>query len=202
LGAAITFATLFAAAACGSPNPAGNGGDTGKYGFAAAEQSDGKLVVWVDSTRLDAAKAYQKAHPKAQLDIVTYDGNANGSNTLKTKTQLFDRAHEGWPDVVFTTDNNTASWASQGDDAFVAPLSEGLLDKSTLDGFAPGALDVCTVDGKVYCLRNDLAQVVLWYNKTPPRPVRLHRAEDLGGVRDARREGRDRAPRVPHRHRG
>jgi multiple sugar transport system substrate-binding protein len=25
---------------------------------------------------------------------------------------------------------------------------------------------VCTVDGKVYCLRNDLAQVVLWYNKT------------------------------------
>ena len=166
MGAAITLAALFAAAACGSPNPAGNGGDTGKYGFATAEQTDGKLVVWVDSTRLDAAKAYQKAHPKARLDIVTYDGNANGSNTLKTKTQLFDRAHEGWPDVVFTTDNNTASWASQGDNAFVAPLSEGLLDKSTLDGFAPGALDVCTVDGKVYCLRNDLAQVVLWYNKT------------------------------------
>ena len=23
---------------------------------------------------------------------------------------------------------------------------------------------MCTVNGKVYCLRNDLAQVVLWYN--------------------------------------
>ncbi|MFL6119532.1 ABC transporter substrate-binding protein [Actinophytocola sp.] len=166
VGTALTVAAVLAAAACGSPNPAGAGGDTGKYGFATAAQQDGKLVVWVDSTRLDAAKAYQKAHPKAQLDIVTYDGNANGSNTLKTKVQLFDRAREGWPDVVFTTDNNTASWASQGNNAFVAPLSEGLVEKSTLDGFAKGALDVCTVDGKVYCLRNDLAQVVLWYDKT------------------------------------
>ena len=26
-------------------------------------------------------------------------------------------------------------------------------------------MNVCTVDGTVYCLRNDLAQVVLWYNK-------------------------------------
>ncbi|WP_033227384.1 extracellular solute-binding protein, partial [Streptomyces sp. NRRL F-6674] len=119
----------------------------------------------VDSTRLDAAKAYQAAHPDAALDIVTYDGNANGSNALKTKVQLFNRAGEGWPDVVFTTDNNTASWASQGDDAFVAPLDKGLIDQATLDGFAKGALDVCTVGGTVYCLRNDLAQVVLWYNK-------------------------------------
>ena len=25
---------------------------------------------------------------------------------------------------------------------------------------------MCTVNGSVYCLRNDLAQNVLWYNKT------------------------------------
>ncbi|MEV0388950.1 extracellular solute-binding protein [Nonomuraea sp. NPDC050643] len=166
---AITAAAaLLAVAACGPPNPAGPAkakGSSSPYGFDAAEQKDGKLVVWVDSTRLDAAKAYQAAHPGVQLDVVTYDGNANGSNTLKTKVQLFNRAGEGWPDVVFTTDNNTASWASQGDDAFVAPLDKGLLDDATLGGFAKGALDVCTVGGTVYCLRNDLAQVVLWYNK-------------------------------------
>jgi multiple sugar transport system substrate-binding protein len=44
-------------------------------------------------------------------------------------------------------------------------LGDGLVPKETLDGFTPGSLDPCTVDGKVYCLRNDLAQVVLWYNK-------------------------------------
>ncbi|MFI7233031.1 ABC transporter substrate-binding protein [Nonomuraea angiospora] len=167
--AVTAAAALLAVAACAPPNaptqakPTGSAGS--QYGFAPAEQKAGKLLVWVDSTRLDAAKAYQKAHPDVQLDIVTYDGNANGSNTLKTKVQLFDRAGEGWPDVVFTTDNNTASWASQGDNAFVAPLNKGLLDDATLSGFAKGALDVCTVDGTVYCLRNDLAQVVLWYNK-------------------------------------
>ncbi|MFB4282285.1 ABC transporter substrate-binding protein [Nonomuraea sp. MTCD27] len=165
-------AVLLALTACAPPSPAGTAKtDAGTpaaaspYGFAPAPQKDGKLVVWVDSTRLDAAKAYQAAHPDKQLDIVTYDGNANGSNSLKTKVQLFNRAGEGWPDVVFTTDNNTASWASQGDDAFVAPLNKGLIDQGTLSGFAKGALDVCTVDGAVYCLRNDLAQVVLWYNK-------------------------------------
>ncbi len=35
-----------------------------------------------------------------------------------------------------------------------------------LSGFAQGALDPCTVNGTVYCLRNDLAPVVLWYNAT------------------------------------
>jgi ABC-type glycerol-3-phosphate transport system substrate-binding protein len=166
--ATAAAAVLLAVAACGPPNPTASSKPTGAaspYGFTTAEQKDGKLVVWVDSTRLDAAKAYQTAHPGVPLDIVTYDGNANGSNTLKTKVQLFNRAGEGWPDVVFTTDNNTASWASQGDDAFVAPLNKGLLDDATLGGFAKGALDVCAIDGTVYCLRNDLAQVVLWYNK-------------------------------------
>ncbi|WP_232323477.1 ABC transporter substrate-binding protein [Catenuloplanes japonicus] len=155
--------------ACGQP--VGNGkttddaGANSPYGFTTAAQKDGELLVWVDSTRLDAAKAYQAAHPDAKLDIVTYDGNANGSNTLKTKVQLFDKAKAGWPDVAFTTDNNTAAWASQPSSGFTAPLNKGYLDQATLDGFAKGALDPCTVDGTVYCLRNDLAHVVLWYNK-------------------------------------
>jgi multiple sugar transport system substrate-binding protein len=33
-----------------------------------------------------------------------------------------------------------------------------------LSSFASGALNPCTVNGTVYCLRNDLAPVVLWYN--------------------------------------
>ncbi|NIY69408.1 solute-binding lipoprotein [Streptomyces malaysiensis] len=37
---------------------------------------------------------------------------------------------------------------------------QGLLSKATLDNFAEGANNVCTVDGTLYCLRNDLSQAV------------------------------------------
>src|SRR3954452_2941234 len=99
------------------------------------------------------------------MDIVTYDGDANGSNYLQTKAQLFNRTGSGWPDVVFSTQTNETSWAATSAFNFTAPLNKGLIPQSTLDNFANGAMNVCTVNGTTYCLRNDLAQVVLWYNK-------------------------------------
>lgn len=152
--ATVVLATV---SACG-----GGAGTTTKDGFAQAPQKDGAFTVWVDSTRLAAAKLYQKQHPKVQMKIVSYDGNANGSNYLQTKVQLFNRTGKGWPDVVFSSQNNEVTWAV--DAKFAAPLNKGLVPRSTLDGFAKGANDVCTVDGTVYCLRNDLSQAVLWYN--------------------------------------
>lgn len=142
----------------------GGGAAPAQNSFTPAPQTDGKLTVWVDSTRMAAAQLYQKQHPEAQLDIVSYDGDANGSNYLQTKVSLFNRTGNGWPDVVFSSQNNEVSWARQAN--FTAPLNKGLLDQSVLDGWAPGANDPCTVDGTVYCLRNDLSQTVLWYNTT------------------------------------
>ena len=75
---------------------------------------------------------------------------------------MFDRTGSGWPDVVFSAEQNETTWAVTA--GFAAPLNEGLIPSSTLGNFATGSLNVCTVNGKVYCLRNDLAQVVLWYN--------------------------------------
>ncbi len=40
-----------------------------------ASTSAGTLTVWGDSTRVPAARAYQKAHPGVKLNIVTYDGD-------------------------------------------------------------------------------------------------------------------------------
>ena len=153
-------------AACGSSSDDSSGAQTGPYGFAA-EKQDAKapITVWVDSTRLAAAEAFQKANPDTKIKIENYDGNANGSNTFKTKMALYDKAGSGWPDVVFTTDNNSASWGSADGTGSLAPLNKGLVPQATLDGFAKGAMDVCTIDGTVYCLRNDLAQNVLWYNQ-------------------------------------
>ncbi|MEW9534605.1 ABC transporter substrate-binding protein [Microbispora sp. NPDC049125] len=163
VGAAAIALTL---AGCGG----GGGSSVGSYGFPQVTQDDkAPLTVWVDADRVSATDAFKKANPGVKINVVTYDGSANGSNSFRTKMQLFDRAGSGWPDVVFSSQNNDASWASQksnGKQAFAAVLNTGLVPKATLDSFTQGSLAPCTVEGKVYCLRNDLAQVVLWYNKT------------------------------------
>jgi ABC-type glycerol-3-phosphate transport system substrate-binding protein len=154
-------------AACGNK---GGSSSSGAFGFPQVKQDDtAAITVWVDADRSTAVDAFKKANPDVKLNVVTYDGSANGSNSFRTKMQLFDRSGSGWPDVVFSSQNNDAAWASQksnGKQAFAAVLNQGLVPKATLDGFTSGSLNPCTVDGKVYCLRNDLAQVVLWYNKT------------------------------------
>ena len=152
-------------AACGNGSSSGSGSASGagaKDGFTQAAQTSGPLTVWVDSTRVPAAQAYQKAYPNVKLNIVTYDGDANGSNTLQTKVSLYDRTGSGWPDVVFSAENNEIAWAQPA--GFTAPLNKGLIPDSVLSNFSSGALAPCTVDGTVYCLRNDLAPTMLWYN--------------------------------------
>jgi ABC-type glycerol-3-phosphate transport system substrate-binding protein len=159
----VAVATLLAACTGGS------GSTSSSFGFTEAKQSNGAITVWVDATRVPAAKAFEAAYPKDKIKIVTYDGAANGTNSFQTKMNLFDKANGGWPDVVFSTQDNDASWASQKDgktQAFAAVLNQGYVSKSTLAGFTPNSLNPCTVDGKVYCLRNDLAPNVLWYNQT------------------------------------
>ena len=160
--AATAFLVL---AACGGSNSSASG----SHGFPEAKQdTSSTITVWVDADRQAAAKAFQQANPDTKIQVVSYDGSANGSNSFRTKMQLFDRAGSGWPDVVFSTQNNDAAWASQksgGKQAFAAVLNKGLVPDDTLSKFTAGSLNPCTVEGQVYCLRNDLAQAVLWYNK-------------------------------------
>ncbi|TDX03551.1 ABC transporter substrate-binding protein [Kribbella sp. VKM Ac-2566] len=156
---------LLALAGCSTKGTSANG----SFGFPEVTQdASATITVWVDADRQAAAKAFQKANPDTKIEVVAYDGSANGSNSFRTKMQLFDRAGSGWPDVVFSTQNNDAAWASQksgGKQAFAAVLDKGLVPGDTLAKFTGGSLNPCTVDGQVYCLRNDLAQAVLWYNK-------------------------------------
>ncbi|MEN0083217.1 MAG: extracellular solute-binding protein [Leifsonia sp.] len=165
LGAAALAFTATLAGCSGQSS-----GSSGQYGFAEAQQDkNATITVWVDSSRAPAVKAFEKANPNIKVKAVTYDGSANGSNSFKTKMGLYDRAGKGWPDVVFSSQNNDASWASQkvaGKQPFAARLDKGLIPDATLSGFATGSLAPCTVEGGTYCLRNDLAQTALWYNKS------------------------------------
>lgn len=167
LAAGTSLALVGALAACSAgATPAGT---SSEYGFEAVEQdADAPITIWVDATRQPAAEAFAEAHPEVPVEIVVDDGSAGGSGSFQTRIGLADQAGEGWPDVVFSTQQNDASWASKenaGQQAFAAPLNKGLLDDEFLEGFTPGALDPVTIDDTVYGLRNDLAPVLLWYNE-------------------------------------
>ncbi|WP_328580524.1 ABC transporter substrate-binding protein [Streptomyces sp. NBC_00370] len=171
-GAALAaLAAAAVLAGCASADPVKDtGAQPGHADFKPVAQKDGSpITVWADSTRLPSVQAYQKAHPDVKMKIVTYDGGADGSTYLQTKVQLFDRTGNGWPDVVFGTPTDV-TWASAptkpGAKPFAAPLDQKLVPQSTLDGFAKGSLTPCQFNGHTYCLRNDIAQVVLWYNKS------------------------------------
>jgi hypothetical protein len=81
---------------------------------------------------------------RRSIQVVTYDGSANGSNSFRTKIQLFDRTQSGWPDVVSSPQNNDAAWTSQpsnGKQAYAAVLNGGLVPQGTRHckrrGYAP-----------------------------------------------------------------
>jgi len=133
-------------------------------GVAAAAPSSAPLVVWVDSTRVPMVKAYEKAFPNVKIDLVVYNGNANGSGVLQSKIALYNRVGSGWPDIVFSEENNDAASLANAQFHYPAALNNGLVPSSVLDGFAKGTMAGCTINGTVYCLRNDLAQNLFWYN--------------------------------------
>ncbi|MER6559359.1 ABC transporter substrate-binding protein [Streptomyces sp. NPDC001027] len=165
-GAALGAVSLLALAACGSADPTSAGASSSPAVFKPVKQEAGSpITVWADAARVPGVQAYQKAHPDVKIKIVTYSGDANGANDLQTKVRLFDRSGSGWPDVAFSANVNDGSWTTQGKTPFAAPVDKGLIPQSTLDGFADGALNPCKANGATYCLRNDLAQNVLWYNK-------------------------------------
>jgi len=60
---------------------------------------------------------------------------------------------------VFSEENNDASSLANAQFHYPAALSKGLVSKSVLNGFAKGTIAGCTIDGTVYCLRNDLARM-------------------------------------------
>src|SRR5450759_3150015 len=189
---ATVAASLLAVTACSSSSPqtgtSGSGTSGSSYGFAAAPQnSTATITVWVDASRQPAADAFVKAHPEIPIKVETYDGGANGSGSFQTKIEAFNQAGSGWPDVVFSTQNNDAAWASQGTDPFTAPLNKGYFEQSFLDGFTPGALTPTTVDGTVYGLRNDLAPTVTWeqYEALGKKVATEHPGYIVGTVGDA-----------------
>jgi ABC-type glycerol-3-phosphate transport system substrate-binding protein len=145
-------ATPAAGSTAGSPAAAGSATT------AAAGDPNAPITVWVDDTRKAAVTLFQQKFPDqaSRIKIEVVDRGA-----FPGKVLLFNNTGKGWPDVVFAEPNLVAQVA---DPAHNYPLDLTPYVSADIKSKFAG-LDDCTFDGKLFCLRNDLAQNVLWYNK-------------------------------------
>ena len=140
---AVAAMTLSLAACSGTTNTASGGKPT--------------VTLWVDTPRVPQAKAYQKLMAGKQTIKIEVISQADA----QTKIALHNRTKSGWPDVIFGSAPDTAQFLDPSN-GFAADLTK-LVSKKIFDGFGEANND-CKFDGKYYCLKNDLANTVLWYN--------------------------------------
>ena len=133
-------------------------------GGASSGKASGSITVWVDAVRLPVAKLYIKTHPNVKVKLVTYDGDGNGATTMQTKIQLWNRTGKGWPDVVFSEQANDPVWMGQKPFDFALDL-KNVFPKTLLKGWPSPSLAQCTVNGRLVCLQDNLAQEVLYVNQ-------------------------------------
>lgn len=128
---------------------------------AASNGPCGDLTVWTDETRLPAVTDFEHHHTCVHVDVTVFN-NSNGA--LQTKIGLFNKIDSGWSDLLWDGYTTDAGWLDSTRYHYPVQLNAGLVPQSTLDQWADNSLSVCTLDGKVYCLRNDIGANVLWYN--------------------------------------
>lgn len=168
LGVAMLVAVL--AAACAAPaapsSSAPAAGNTEAATAAPAAEAavttdeNAPITVWIDDTRKPLVEAFKKKYPE-KAALIKEEVVDRGQ--FPAKVLLFNNTGKGWPDVVFAEPNLVAQVADAAHD-YPLDLSD-LVPKDVQANFAPGAQAPCTFDGKVYCLRNDLAQNMIWFNK-------------------------------------
>lgn len=145
--------TLSACAGGGAGNDAG-GEDSGGGDEASGPRS---LLIWVDTVREPACQQFIES----VADTIEVTCEVVGQEEILPKIQLSNTAGEGWPDVVFSPPNSAAIFAEESN-GYALNLSE-YVDPAIIDDYNT-ANDWCLIEGSYYCLKNDLAQTVLWYD--------------------------------------
>jgi multiple sugar transport system substrate-binding protein len=135
-------------------------GCTSSSSSATTTKQDAKspITIWVDGTRLDLANKWKTAHPEYKATVESVDG-------VTQKVALAVKAGRGIPDIIFLGEPSEISTLLTNSVNYPLALND-LVTKKKLDGFAPGTVAKCTYNDKVYCLPNDTAQTVMYYNKT------------------------------------
>jgi len=135
----------------------GNNAPDGGGGGEITDDPTAPLTVWTDATRLPIFEAYAEAHPDRDVEIVTVS-----AETVLSKIQLANQAGADWPDVIWASEGMAAALVTDTYRNFPQPLDE-LLPQDVQDEFGT-TLDGCRINGELVCVKNDLAQMVLYYN--------------------------------------
>jgi len=114
------------------------------------------ITIWVDAPRLPGAQLYAKIM-KGKVDVKV---ELHAQADLVQKVSLFNRVKKGWPDVVFGPPNDVSVLADANNVLALDKYAPASFWKDMEGGnkWCKGA------DGKTYCVKNDLAQDVLWVN--------------------------------------
>ena len=117
------------------------------------------LNVWSDPVRLTMFDLYDKTHDNVKLNVTTIDPAG-----LVAKIQLGMQSKSEVPDVIFMNDIGYAAQLSTRRSNYLLDLTDKV-PKATLDEFYPNANSPCYINGKLLCMRNDIAHDVVWYDK-------------------------------------
>lgn len=128
---------------------------------ASPYDPDAPIKVMADTTRAPAIQLFMETYPEYadKIQLMTDD-----RGVFHTKLLLYNNVGSGWPDVIFHEVEalrlaNTAQY-----DYYPADLSLWV-PQEIVDEFYPGANANClTPDGKLICLRNDIAPNILYFN--------------------------------------
>lgn len=144
-------------------------------GSAYAE--DLTLNVWSDPARLGLFEGYDAADNGVSLNITTVAGS-----DLVAKMQLSLQSGADVPDVIFMPRVDMTAQLSTRRSNYLMDLTD-LVSQDLLDGYYTNANSTCLINGKLLCLRNDIAHNVLWYDKTAMRELGLSVPETWGEFR-------------------
>ncbi len=125
----------------------------------AAVAQEVTLNVWSDPVRLTMFDLYDQTHDNVKLNVTTIDPAG-----LVAKIQLGMQSKSEVPDVIFMNDIGYAAQLSTRRSNYLLDLT-GMVPQTTLDEFYPNANSPCYINGKLMCMRNDIAHDVVWYDK-------------------------------------
>ncbi|MET3898974.1 ABC-type glycerol-3-phosphate transport system substrate-binding protein [Devosia sp. UYZn731] len=125
----------------------------------ATAQDAVTLNVWSDTPRLTMFDLYDKTHDAVTLNVTTV-----APADLIAKIQLALQAKSEIPDVIFMSDIGYTAQLSTRRSNYLLDLTDKV-PQALQDEFYPNGNSPCHVNGKLLCLRNDLAHMIVWYDK-------------------------------------
>ncbi len=151
LSSAVVGVLALSACAGGGTTDGGGGAPT------PAEGATPSLLIWVDAVREPPANMF-KDMVAGEIDVTV---EVVAQEEMIPKIALANQTGGPWPDLVFAPPTDIAIWADPSN-GYALPLDE-YLDPAILDSYETSN-DWCLIDGQYWCLKNDLAQTVLWYD--------------------------------------